>query len=137
MGSPFGHNRGRSEQAASCGCQARISGPNGPAWEAKGTIPADTPPEKVKARQAAFLVLVEGRIAALRASKGGRGVDLTQRQADALAGDWYQWFTSQHLDNPGSPAEWSTLREILWDRAALAPPLAWALFVACSDLPRL
>jgi len=31
---------------------------------------------------------------ALRAAKGGKGNDLTQRQADALAGDWYRWFTS-------------------------------------------
>jgi hypothetical protein len=46
----------------------------------------------------------------LRDSKGGKGVDLTQRQADALAGDWYRWFTSQHLDNPGSPDGYDIVR---------------------------
>jgi integrase len=92
----------------------------GPAWEVKATIPAGTPPEKAKALHAAFHALVDGRIGAIRASKGGTGVDLTQRQADALAGDWYRWFVAQHLDNPGSPKEWSRLREIAWDRAALA-----------------
>jgi len=50
----------------------------------------------------------------------GKGRDLTQREADALAGQWYREFTSQHLDNAGSPTRWSSLREILWDRAALA-----------------
>jgi len=50
-----------------------------------------------------------------RASKDGKGVDLTQRQAYALAGEWYRQFTSQHLDNPGSAKRWSNLRETLWD----------------------
>jgi hypothetical protein len=71
--------------------------------EVKFHRPAGTPPEKAKAEFAAWLAEVEGRIAALRESKGGKGVDLTQRQADVLAGDWYRWFTSQHLDNPGGP----------------------------------
>jgi integrase len=92
----------------------------GPAWEVKATIPAGTSPEKAKALHAAFHGLVDGRIAAIRASKGGKGVDLTQRQADALAGDWYRWFVAQHLDNPGRPKEWSRLREIAWDMATLA-----------------
>jgi len=85
--------------------------------EVKFHRPAGTPPEKAKAEFAAWLAEVEGRIATLRASKGGNGVDLTQRQADALAGDWYRWFTSQHLDNPGGPKRWSGLRKELWDMA--------------------
>jgi integrase len=89
----------------------------GPAWEVKLHIPAGTPWDKAKAEHAAWLAQVEGRIAALRACKGGKGVDLTQRQADALAGDWYRWFTSQHLDNPGSPKRWPSLRETLLEIA--------------------
>ena len=54
----------------------------GPAWEVKATIPAGTPLEKAKALHAAFYALIDGRIAAIRASKGGKGVDLTQREAD-------------------------------------------------------
>jgi hypothetical protein len=77
--------------------------------------PAGTPPEKAKAEFAAWLAVVQGRIATPRASSGGKGVDLTQREADALAGDRYRWFTSQHLDNPGCPKRWSTLREVLWE----------------------
>src|SRR5262249_873686 len=81
--------------------------------EVKFQRPAGTPPEKAKAEFATWLAEVEGRIATLRASKGGKGVDLTQRQADALAGDWDRWFTSQHLDNPGSPIRWAFLHETL------------------------
>jgi hypothetical protein len=92
----------------------------GGVWEEKFRRPADTPVDKAKAEHAASLAQIKGRIAALRASKGGKGVDLTQRHADALAGDWYRWFTSQHLDNPGSPKRWSRLRETLWDIAELA-----------------
>jgi integrase len=92
----------------------------GPAWEEKFHRPADTPPDKARADHAAWAAKVKGRIAALRTSKGGTGVDLTQRQADAHAGDWYRWYTTQHLDNPGSAERWSALREIAWDRAALA-----------------
>src|SRR5215470_10221847 len=66
----------------------------GPAWEEKFHRPADTPSDKAVAEHAAWAAKVKGRIAALRDSKGGKGVDLTQREADALAGDWHRWFTS-------------------------------------------
>jgi hypothetical protein len=82
----------------------------GPAWEEKFHEAADTPPDKARAEHAAWAAKVKGRIAALRDSKGGKGVDLTQRQADALAGDWYRWFTAQHLDNPGSPNGYDIVR---------------------------
>ena len=89
----------------------------GPSWEEKFHRAADTPSDKARAEYAAWAAKVKGRIAALRNGKGGKGVDLTQRQADALAGDWYRWFTSQHLDNPGGPKGWSGLRKELWDMA--------------------
>jgi hypothetical protein len=90
----------------------------GPAWEEKLTIPASTPPEKAKAEYAAWLAKVEGRIGALRASKGGKGTDITQRQADALAGDWYRWYIAQHEENPGSPDGYGAWRRT---RATLGP----------------
>jgi hypothetical protein len=58
------------------------------------------------------LALVEGRIDTLRAA-GSNKADLTQRQAHALAAEWYRWFTAQHLDNPGHPERWARLQEIL------------------------
>jgi integrase len=98
----------------------------GPAWEEKLTIPAGTPPDEARAISATWLATIEGRIAALRTSKSGKGVDLTEREAAVLAGDWYRWFTSQHLDNPGNAEgwvlrqDWSALRQLLWDMAELA-----------------
>jgi len=89
----------------------------GPAWEVKLTLPAGTSPEKAKALHAAWLAEVEGRIATLRAGYGCKAQDLSQREADALAGDWYRSFTTQHLDNPGSPHHWHELRETLLDIA--------------------
>ena len=89
----------------------------GRAWEEKFHRPADTPPDKAVAEHAEWAAQIKHRIAALRASKGGKGVDLSQRGADAWAGDWYRWFTSQHLDNPGSPKRWAGLRKTLWDMA--------------------
>jgi integrase len=89
----------------------------GPAWEVKLTIPPDTPPEKAKALHMAWLAEVEGRVAALRAGRRGKGEDLNQRQADALAGEWYRAFTVQYSDNPGSPQHWHERREILLDMA--------------------
>jgi integrase len=83
-------------------------------------MPADTPVDTAVAEHAAWAAKIKSRIAALRISKSGKGVDLTQREAYALAGDWYRQFTSQHLDNPGSAQRWSSLRETLWDIAELA-----------------
>jgi integrase len=94
----------------------------GPAWEVKLTIPATTAPEKAKAEHIAWLAEVEGRVATLRAGKRGRGQDLNQREADALAGEWYRWFTAQHLDNPGPPVHWTSLHEdLIWEAAYRNP----------------
>jgi hypothetical protein len=88
----------------------------------KLTLPAATSPEKAKALHAAWLAEVEGRVATLRASERGKGQDLSQREADALAGEWYRWFTGLHLDNPGRPVRWASLYETLvWDIADKDP----------------
>jgi hypothetical protein len=68
----------------------------GPAHEEKFHRSADTPSDKAVADHAAWAAKVKGRIATLRAGKNGKGVDLTQQQADALAGDWYRFYTSKH-----------------------------------------
>jgi integrase len=81
----------------------------GQRWEAKFTIPAGTPPQEAKAQHAAYLALVETRIQAIRDAKDGRARSLSEREALALAGAWYRWFTGQHEDNPGEPARWANL----------------------------
>ena len=82
----------------------------GPAWEEKFHRPADTPSDKAVAEHAAWAAKVKSRIAALRAKQRGEGHDLTQREARALAGEWYRWFTSHHEENPGRPRNWEGAR---------------------------
>jgi integrase len=57
---------------------------------------------------------IKNRIATLRAKQRGEGHDLTQREARALAGEWYCWYVDQHEENPGEPRRWAKLREILF-----------------------
>ena len=45
----------------------------------------------------------------------GRGQHLTQRQAGALAGEWYRWFVSLHEENPGACSHWAELHEVWWN----------------------
>lgn len=83
----------------------------GAGWEAKFFLPAKTPLPEAKARHQEWLAEVETQIAALRAAARGEGQSLSQRQAYALAGEWYVWFVRRHEENPGTPEHW---RE-LWD----------------------
>jgi integrase len=92
----------------------------GPAWEEKFRGRAGTPLDKARAEHAAWAAKIKGRIAALRDKRVGNSVDLTQRQADALAGDWYREFTSKHSDNPGSPDGYDIVRYDLWRTAVEA-----------------
>jgi hypothetical protein len=56
-------------------------------------------------------------MAGLRASKGGNSVDLTQRRADALSGDWYRWSHRSTSTTPAAPKRSSSPRETLLDIA--------------------
>jgi integrase len=42
----------------------------------------------------------------LRAAARGEAKDLTQVQAQALAGQWYGWWVGLHLENPGDHQHW-------------------------------
>lgn len=75
-------------------------------WEAKFHRSADLRPQDAKAQHAEWLSLVESRIAAIRDKRRGSSRDLTEREARALAGEWYRWFVRQHEDNPGAPQAW-------------------------------
>ncbi len=61
----------------------------------------------------AWLEEIENRIVTIRAKQRGEGHDLTQRQAQALAGEWYRWFVTPHEENPGEPHRWARLAERL------------------------
>jgi hypothetical protein len=55
--------------------------------------PAGISESHVKKAYAEWLAEVEGRIAALRAAKGGEPVTLSTRELHGLAERWYFWFT--------------------------------------------
>ena len=84
--------------------------------EATLTVPAGTPAHEAKVRASEFVAEVETRIATIRAAKRGEGQSLTQRQAFALAGDWYVWYVRLHEENPGTPEKWNDLWVALIDR---------------------
>jgi hypothetical protein len=75
--------------------------------------PANCPPQRAKALHSEWEAEIDGRIATLRGKQRGEAHDLTQRQAQALAGEWYRWYTNPHEENPGEPGHWAKLREVL------------------------
>ena len=83
----------------------------GQRWEAKLTLPVGTRPQEAKVRVGEFMAEVETRIEAIRAAKRGDGQSLTQRQALALAGEWYIWYVARHEENPGTVEHWRSM----WD----------------------
>jgi integrase len=83
----------------------------GQRWEAKLTLPAGTKPHEAKLRVSEFTATVETQIAAIRAAQRGEGQSLTQRQALALAGEWYVWYVARHEENPGPVEHWRSM----WD----------------------
>ena len=83
----------------------------GQRWEAKLTLPAGAKAQDAKVRVGEFTAEVESRIEAIRAAKRGEGQSLTQRQALALAGEWYIWYVARHEENPGTVEHW----RVMWD----------------------
>jgi integrase len=65
---------------------------------------------------------VESRIETFRATRKGVGRTLSQKEATALAGDWYRWFTSQHEDNPGDQLQWRERFGSFVDEISLLDP---------------
>jgi hypothetical protein len=66
----------------------------------------DCPPQRAQVLFSEWQADIKNRIATLRAKQRGEGHDLTQKDARALAGEWYRWYVSQHEDNPGRPRDW-------------------------------
>jgi integrase len=75
-------------------------------WEAKLTLPATLKSAEAKAQYGEWLATIETRIDTIRSHRNGGGQTLSQKQARALAGEWYRWFVVQHEDNPGAPRRW-------------------------------
>jgi integrase len=87
------------------------------------SAPASESFTRAKALKGAWEAEIENRIAALRAGAQGQSRDLTQVQAQALAGRWYQWWVGLHLENDlGDPFDWAQRIELLADEAVDATP---------------
>ncbi len=78
----------------------------GKRWEELFHRPASLSLSKAKADHSEWVAEIESRFATLRAQRRGEGHDLTERQARALAGEWYRWYVGQHEKNPGEPDGW-------------------------------
>jgi hypothetical protein len=85
----------------------------GPGWEAKLFLPARMPLPEGKAKFAVWLAEIETRIESIRAQQRGQAQGLSQKQARALAGEWYQWFVAQYDDAPGDPEGWGRAHQEL------------------------
>jgi integrase len=105
----------------------------GQRWEAKLTLPAGTRPQDAKVRVGEFSAQVESQIEAIRAAQRGEGQSLTQRQAFALAGEWYVWFVARHEENPGTVEHWQSMWDVLIDRLEEHAP-DWVIEEGWRDL---
>ena len=86
----------------------------GPGWEAKLFLPAKLTLPEAKAKFAEWLAEIETRIESIRAQQRGESQALTQKQARALAGEWYQSFLAQYENDPGDPKSWNrALQELI------------------------
>jgi hypothetical protein len=75
-----------------------------------------------KRKHSDWLSEIEGRIETLRAKKRGEGRDLTQREAQALAGQWYLWFVGRHQEDPGDAWDWHQRADLMMDAVMGATP---------------
>src|SRR5215470_13147190 len=131
---PSGAWKGR--KAIPQGVRVEYQRLDGPGCEAIFWAPAGTTPQQTKADYAEWQALIERRITALREAGGGGGQDLTQRQAGALAGEWYRWFVSLHEENPGACSHWDELHEVWWDSLidTAGDPETWEIDIQAPDV---
>jgi hypothetical protein len=88
-------------------------------FEAKFSAPAGTTSHEAKRLFHEWEADVASRVSTIRAERTGEGISLSDRQARALAGEWYEWFIARHPTNDRQ--NWETLQEKLHDaeRAAI------------------
>jgi integrase len=84
----------------------------GARFEAKFSMPATVGHRIATEKFREWEADVSQRISNIRATQRGEGIDLSRKDAAALAGEWYSWFIAQHEDAPGDPEAYETA---LWD----------------------
>jgi integrase len=95
--------------------QAQYQQLYGVRWEARLSVDPGTPAILARAKHREWLSEIESRIANIRAEKKGEGRLLTPKDARALAGEWYHWFTERHLQRAQSAKHWEDVRESVGD----------------------
>ena len=87
----------------------------GKRWEERWRAEPGTPHAERKRLYGEWVAEIARRIEALRAEKRGDGINLSHKDALALAGDWYSWFVERHEDDPGKPETWETGQWLIID----------------------
>jgi hypothetical protein len=62
--------------------------------------------ELARAKHREWSSEMEARFANIRAAREGKGSTLTPKEARALAGEWYEWFTARMATNGWSADVW-------------------------------
>jgi len=96
--------------------QAKYLEHYGVRWEARLSIDPGTPILLARAKHREWLSEIESHVANIRAEKKGEGRLLTPKDARALAGEWYHWFTERHIESAQPAAHWEDLRERVGDK---------------------
>ncbi len=68
----------------------------GPRYEAKFFAPSSTRRQEAERLFDEWKAETSARVANIRAEQRGEGASLTDKQARALAGEWYDWFVGRH-----------------------------------------
>jgi hypothetical protein len=61
---------------------------------------------QARARHREWLSEIETRISNIRAERKGEGSTLTQKEARALSGEWYNWYVARHSESSLSTEYW-------------------------------
>ena len=80
-------------------------------WEVRFHAPADCSPERARVLFSEWQADIDNQIKTARDKERGHARDLTQKEALALAGEWYRWYTTPREDNPGDASHWAKLHE--------------------------
>jgi integrase len=86
----------------------------GRGWEELFSAPAHETPSRAKVLFSEWQAEIDNRIVSMRAKQRGKGVDLTQRQSQALAGEWYHWWVAiQMRTDLGEPSKWFQCADLM------------------------
>ena len=83
-------------------------------WEERLRLPP-IPIHLARAKHRDWLTEIESRVVNLRAVRTGAGRSLMPKDARALAGEWYHWFTERHIEDARTAAHWEDLRDKIND----------------------